>query len=147
MIIVPMTTDHLRRIKVREMERIDMGDNFIERNIAEYSSSEFKRAVLDDEGEVVFVFGGKKIAEDKGWVWLLASDLISRNPIASMESVIELHKEARRLHPEIKYYCTFNNPDFPFAIRFLERLGYQQRMITNAFNDGKDRILLVKEIQ
>lgn len=143
--IVDMTVEHLRTIKVREMERIDLGDNFKEVFGENYLSSEFKKAVLTDEGEIVFLFGGKHMGQG-GWVWLLATDLLYQNPVASMEMILKLHEDAKEVHPDIKFYYTYNNPDFPIAIRFLERLGYKQKWMTDDFQDKKERILLVKEM-
>jgi hypothetical protein len=143
---VVMTIEHLRSIKVREMERVDMGDNFIEQNSKDYLSSEFKRAVLDEEGQVVFVFGGKRMGNGVGWVWMLASDLLYKNPIASMEMILKLHEEAKEMHKDIKRYYTFNSPEFPQALRFLKRLGYSEVKMVDIFKDGKERIVLVKEV-
>jgi hypothetical protein len=143
---VEMTVEHLRSIKVREMELLDMGDNFLETNSKEYLASEFRRAVLNENNEVVFVFGGKRLGDEAGWVWMLASDLLYKNPVASMEMVVKLHEEAREMHQDIKRYYTFNSPEFPQALRFLKRLGYSQVQMLDAFKDGKERIVLVKEV-
>jgi hypothetical protein len=143
---VEMTVEHLRSIKVREMELLDMGDNFLETNSKEYLASEFRRAVLNENNEVVFVFGGKRLGDEAGWVWMLASDLLYKNPVASMEMVVKLHEEAREMHQDIKRYYTFNSPEFPRALRFLKRLGYSQVQMLDAFKDGKERIVLVKEV-
>lgn len=144
--LVDLTNDHLRRIKVREMERLDMGDNFLRTNASVYMESEYKRALIDDEGEIVLVCGSKNYGSG-AWVWILASDLIYKNPVASLEQILRAQAEGLKKFPDLKYLFTFNDPSFPFAIKFLERIGFEQKMVTNAFNDGKDRILLVKEIK
>lgn len=144
--VVDLTEELLRSLKVREIERIDLGDNFIDEEPS-YLISEFKKAVVNDRGEVVFCFGGQRTHEFGVWAWLLGSDLIQENPVACLEIMRTMHFEAEKIHRELgfKYFYTFNNPAFDFALKFLERLGYQRRDTTQ-FNDGVDRIILVKEL-
>lgn len=139
MIALNLQESHLRSIKVREMERIEHGDTL---PIDDFMSSEFKKAVLDKNGEIVFLTGGKRMGEG-AWVWIIASDLISENPIASLEMLIRLHDEGRDVLG-CKFSYTFNHPDFPFAVRFLERIGYVERGRKD-LGDGVERLLMVRE--
>lgn len=142
--VIDFEMDHLRRIKVREMERSDLGDNFIEDHGELYLSSQYRKTVLNDEGEIIMCMGGK-IEKRAAHVWIIASDLIFNNPVASLETIINLEKEATEMH-QVKFLYTFNSPEFPFAIRFLERIGYKRKGVLNNFKDGKERVILAKEI-
>lgn len=144
--VVDLTEEILRSLKVRDLEKVDLGDNFLNENCAHYLSSEFKKAVINKDGEVVFVFGGKITSEFGIWTWLLGSELINENPVASLEILVNMDNESIDYYRSrgIKYFYTFNNPSFSFAIRFLERLRYVQKDLCK-FDDGVERILLIKE--
>lgn len=141
--IVEMEMEHLRRIKVRELERVDLGDDISKYPGPILLESQFKKAVLDGE-DVVMVLGGK-IEGESAWTWIIGSELIYKNPVASLEIILKLEREAVEMFG-VKFLYTFNSPDFPFAIRFLERIGFRQKWVTDDFNDKRERILLVKEI-
>lgn len=142
--ILDLTEELLRSLKVREMERVDLGDNFIETHGQLYLNSQYKKAVINKNDEVVMCMGGM-IEGKKAHVWIIASDLIYLNPIESLEIIMKLEKEAIEMH-QVKLLYTFNSPDFPLAIRFLERIGYTQKGSFDNFPDGKERIILIKEV-
>jgi hypothetical protein len=145
--VVDLTEEHLRRIKVRDLEREDLGDNFIKEEGPEFIASEFKKTLLNDAGEVIAIFGGKISGKFGVWAWLVASELINENPIASLETLLNMEKAGAEffMSQGIRYFYTFNHPGFPWAIKFLERIGYIQKDKVK-FEDGVERILLIKEL-
>lgn len=141
--IIEATEEILRRIEFRDLEKSDLGDNLNQSHIDFFMSSDFKRAVMKGE-QVVMVMGGK-MDEKSCHTWLVASSLIHENPVASLEMILEVEKDAiSKLSPDLLF--TFNLPEFPAAIKFLNRVGYKAQGITGDFEDGRERILLVKEV-
>ena len=143
--VVDLTESLLRSLKVRELEIRDLGDNFIKEQGLDFLESEYKKAVLSDEGEVFFTFGGKNMGKGV-WTWLLASDRMKEIPVTSMKLILQGLNEGRELNQALgsKYFYTFNNPAFPREINFLKRLGFKERS-SYLFNDGVKRLLLIKE--
>lgn len=144
--MVELTEEHLRAIKVREFERTDLGDNFLKEQGEDFLSSEFKKAFIDQDGEIVFIFGTKETSRHGVWVWMIASDLLYKHRLKSIKLISDTQNARVELDKAkgIRYYYTFNRPDFPFAIKFLERIGYVQKDKA-MFDDGVERILLIKE--
>jgi hypothetical protein len=135
-----LTLSHLRRLKVREYERHDLGEDI---DWEPYLKCEYKYAVLD-EGEVIMAMG-IKAEGDVGWSWMLASDAIYASPVRSMRQVMETQREGIA-SLGLRALFTFNPPEGLAARRFLERLGYRERGRDDRFEDGKERILYVLEV-
>lgn len=139
--VVDLTREHLRSIKVREIERVDLGDNLSDHeNI--FLESQFKKVIIQDD-EVVVIMGGV-IEGETCHTWLLASDLIYSFPIATMKLIKRLHNESRDLF-NIKFFYTYNLPSFDREVKFVESLGYTKKDLYD-FEDGKKRILLQMEV-
>lgn len=146
MIIQELTVEHLRSIKVRDFELSDLGDNFIQEQEEDFLASDYKKAIISEKGEVVFILGSDISNRFGAWSWLIGSDLMKKTPITSMKIIASSIKEREIAYRAkgLKYFYTFHNPGFPFALKFLERLGYVQRNKV-MFEDGVERVLLVKE--
>jgi hypothetical protein len=134
--------EHFRRIKVREFERDDLGDNFSSEQIEYYLSSEFKIALLEGD-EVVIIMGGK-LDGVLCHTWLITSELMYRFRIEVMKSIVLAHLAFKEAF-NVERFFTFNPPHHLAEMKFLERLGYVATGVTRDFDDNKERILFVME--
>lgn len=130
----------LYEIIPRKESIYDTGENWIKKYKENYLSSNFKKTIRDTDGNIVFLFG----VNSDGWTWIIASDIIKKDPIASMIELESLCSIALAFYPELKRVYTYNDPAWPESILWLRRWGFKEKMV-ESFEDGKDRVLLVKE--
>lgn len=139
-----LNESHLRRIKVREFERVDLGENIDDGQIQHFLSSQLGYALIDDEDQVVIVFGGV-ITEGYWNTWMLTSELMFKYPIASLKLIMRAHMDGVDQFGIKKFY-TYNPADADRENQYLERIGYKAIGTCDDFDDKKERILFLKEV-
>lgn len=140
--VVDLNREHLQKIKLRDYDLEDVGLNLLELEPA-YLNCAYKKAIIKDD-EVIVIMGGE-IENQQCHTWLLASYMMYSYPIATMRLVKRLHKDAIQSH-NINLFFTYNLPCFEREVKFVEALGYKKKD-AHKFEDGKERILLVMEVE
>lgn len=144
--IEELTSELLCSVEVRDFEKEDLRDN-LSKNLGVYMSSDFKKAVINNQNKVVLAYGGKIESDLVAWVWMIGSEFINENPIASLETLISLESMATKEAKErgIKFFYTLNHPNFNFALKYLRRMGYSEKGL-HLCSDNIERLIMVKEI-
>lgn len=132
--------EHFRRIEVREFEKSDLGDNM---DVDYYLASQYKTALIDDEGEVITIMGGI-VSGISCHTWLVASKRMYQHRVATMKAVKRLHKDA--IKNGVRAFFTYNLPEFEAEMKFVQAIGYKEQARTTEFDDGKERVFFVMEI-
>jgi hypothetical protein len=142
--ISEMTREHLESINLRSEAIDDMGNDWLHSYSENYLSSEVKKTGFNDKGEIVVIVGAKIATPEAAWVWILGDEKITEDPLLSIGLIEKIYKE-NILTVGAKYLYTFNDPSWEYPIKWLKRDGFKERG-TDIGQDGKERILLVKEL-
>lgn len=143
--IVELKEEHLRSLELREIERTDLGDTISEEDISYFMSSDCKFAVLDKSGKAIMCTGGK-MTNSTCHTWLLAGPDIHKSPVVAMRAIMKC-EAIGMIKMKPKAFFTYNLKEFPFALKFLYRIGYREHGIDSDFGDGRFRVLLIKEVR
>lgn len=143
--VVKPTEEHLRSIKVRAYEREDLGETIDDATIQYFLKADRSYTLLDDGGNVLTVLGGNYPEKGMCHAWMVASDLIYKYPVATMKLILRIQKEGAKLDG-VKVFYTFNLPNFPREIEYLQATGYSAYSLSSDFLDKKERILFIKRV-